>query len=324
MSRRSFLTHVSGLALAGMSRDLLAQAESRTTRLIVPFPPGGHADYTARLIAGPLGEVLGEIVVVENKTGAGGLIGAQAALQPPFDGRTLIMHVSSSAVLVAITRDPMPFEPLTSFEPIAMIGSQPLALAVGPSVNVRTVREFVEEAKRRPGKLTRGSSGIGSAAHIIGEYFNLQAGNLDIAHVPYRGGGPVLTDLAGGSVDCAVEALSVLLPFHQRERIRVLAVLSEKRSELVPEVPTAREMGVDAVAPAYAILSAARGMPRDRFAKIAAATQEVMKRPDVLEGMKKASIDAHQDFGPEKTARFLAEEVATLTRVIKAAKISVN
>ncbi len=324
MSRRSFLTRASGLALAGMGGNALGQADSRTIKLIVPFPPGGHADFTARLISGPLGEALGETVVVENKTGAGGLIGAQAALQPPFDGRTLIMHVSSSAVLVAITRDPMPFDPLTAFEPIAMIGSQPLALAVGPSVKAQTVREFVDDAKRRPGKLSRGSSGLGSAAHIGGEYFNMQAGNIEIAHVPYRGGGPVMNDLAGGTVDCAVEALSVMLPFHRQGRIRLLAVLAEKRSELAPEVPTAREAGIDAVVPAYALLAAPSGMPRERFAKIAAATQEVMKRPDVLDGLKRASIEPHPGFGPDQTRRFIAEEVETLTRVVKRAKISVN
>jgi len=305
-------------AAAGAAR---AQTSEGPLKIVIPFPPGGHPDLVARVLSVPLAQLLEHPVVVENRAGAGGLIGAQAVLQSKRDGNTMIMNTASSAVFVALTRDPMPFNPVSAFSPVAMLGSQPLALAVGPSSSARSLAEFVAEAKRSGGAFSYGSSGVGSLTHVIAEYFKQQAGHLDIQHIPYKGSVAAVTDLAAGRLQVVIDTLSTMRPFVRDARIRQLAVFSERPNDAAPGVPTARQQGVDVVAQAYNIFAFPAGVPRKRYDQVLSAVQAIVKRSDFQATLMNALITIDPNFGPKECDDFIANEVAIFAPIVKSARI---
>lgn len=324
VQRRNFLAHTAGLGLTALTGRALAQTAEPPLKIIVPFPPGGHPDAVARILSAPLGQLLQRPVIVENRTGAGGLVGAQAVLRSPADGNTMIMNTASSAVFAALTRDPAPFDPNTAFESLAMLGMQPLALAVGPSVRARKLGELIEEAKAASGKFSYGSAGVGSLTHVIAEFFKQQAGGIPVEHVPYRGSLAAVTDLAGDRIQMVIDTLSTMQQFVRDGRIRQLALLSPQPSSLAPGIPTARQQGVDVVASAYNILALPAGVPRDRAAPLLAAVQTIVRRPDFQASISNLMMSIDADFGPKQCTDFIAKEVATYTPVIKSARITAN
>ncbi len=235
--RRQFLHLAAGAAaLPAVSRVAWAQAyPTRPVRLVAPFPPGGSIDLTARLIGQWLTERLGQQVVVENRPGAGGNIGSEAALNSPADGYTLLLCSVANAISATLY-DKLNYN-FRDIAPVAGISRAPNVMVVHPSVPAKTVPEFIAYAKANPGKINMASSGVGTSIHLSGELFKLMTG-VDMQHVPYRGSAPMLTDLLAGQVQIAFDNLQPSMPHIKADKLRALAVTTATRSDALPDLPT--------------------------------------------------------------------------------------
>src|ERR1700726_4973185 len=217
-----------------------AQAQdypSRPVKVIVPTPPGGPVDVIARITANYLQTALGKAMVVENRAGAGNTIGSKDAAEATPDGYTLLYSAASGLIIAPLLHPDAGYDPLTSYDPVALVGASPSILVVNPAVPAKTVQELVAYAKANPGKVNFSSGGVGVLPHLIGELFKARAG-IDIVHVPYKGGGPSVTDLIAGNVQMTFEGASVLLPLIEAGKLRALAVTTPKRIAQLPDVPT--------------------------------------------------------------------------------------
>jgi tripartite-type tricarboxylate transporter receptor subunit TctC len=213
---------------------------SKPLRMIVPFPPGGVTDIVARAVAAKLAIELGQSVVVENRAGASGVIGAEAGARSPADGYTLVMGNISTLAINPVTFAKLPYDPIASFDPISMVAIQPLIVAVHPSLPVKSLSELVQYAKSQPGKLNYGTAG--SSIHLAVEFFSTAAG-IKMNHIPYKGSAPALTDLIGGQVQVLFDPFSSIYPFVASGKARALAVTTDKRSATAPTLPTVAESG---------------------------------------------------------------------------------
>lgn len=240
LARRAFLRLAAGAAaLPALPHAAQAQAyPNRPVRIVVGTAPGGAADIFARLIGDWLSKRLGQPVIVENRTGAGGVVAAEMVLRSPADGHTLFLAFSSASIITGSLRDGLNF--VRDSAPVAMLVQEPIILSVNPSLPTKTLPEFIGHAKANPGKLSMASPGNGTSPHIAGELFKIMVG-VDMTHVPYRGGAPALTDLAGGQVQVAFLGPAVSLGFVRSGKIRALAVTSETRAAVLPDVPTVGE-----------------------------------------------------------------------------------
>ena len=293
-------------------------------RLVVPFAAGGPTDVFARVFAVPFGRELGVPVVVDNRAGGGGIVGAQEVIRARPDGQTLIFHASSSAVVGAITRRVRPYDPVADFAPVSLLGVVPSTLAVGAAVPARTLAELVALLRASPGRNSYGSAGVGSLPHLGSERFLAAAGGLKAVHVPYRGSGPAIQDTVAGVVAFTIDTFSTMLSLHREGQLRILAVFAEARSEAAPEVPTAREGGVDLVNGTFNLVSAPARTPPERLARLDAAAQAVMARPEFLAALRAQGIDPTPGYGPERSAGFVAAELERLLPVVRAADIAVD
>jgi tripartite-type tricarboxylate transporter receptor subunit TctC len=232
------------IACWGALGTAVAQAPypSKPVRIIVAFPPGGPTDLAARVIAQTVGEQLGQQVIVDNRGGANGNIGAEAAARAPADGYT-VFYNTSAIILSPSLYSKLTFDPVKDFAPVALAAVVPLVLQVHPSVPVSNVKEFIAYAKARPGKLVYGSAGAGNVTHL-GAFLFLQANGLDAVHVPYKGSAPAVTDLVGGQIQFLTDTVSSSLPFIRDKRLKPLAVTSLKRTSVLPDVPTLNESGM--------------------------------------------------------------------------------
>lgn len=212
-------------------------------RLVVPYAPGGSTDITARLIAKSLGTRFGQPVYVENRAGAGGAIGHEVVARSPADGYTLLFSAAGPLTVTPHTYPKLSYEPVKGFEPIMLVATQPLLLVVNPSMKVNTVAELTREAAARQGKLNYGSFGNGSAAHLAGESFKMQ-NRVNMTHVPYKGSSPALTALMAGEIDLMFDVFSTAAPLVQAGKLRAIAITSQSRSPLFPDVPTMVESGM--------------------------------------------------------------------------------
>ena len=213
---------------------------SKALRMIVPFPPGGVTDIVARAVATKLAIELGQSVVVENRAGASGVIGAEAGARSSADGYTLVMGNISTLAINPVTFAKLPYDPIASFDPISMVAIQPLIVAVHPSLPVQSLSELVQYAKSQPGKLNYGTAG--SSIHLAVEFFSTAAG-IKMNHIPYKGSAPALTDLIGGQVQVLFDPFSSIYPFVLSGKARALAVTTDKRSATAPTLPTVAESG---------------------------------------------------------------------------------
>ena len=269
-------------AAALMAPPLAAQNyPTRPIRLVIPYPPGGGADNVARIFAPRLGDALGQQIVIDNRGGAAGIVGAEIVAKSKPDGYTLLDDSSSRAVNPALHK--LSFDTVRDFTPIGMIVANPNLLVVHPSLPVRTVRDLINLAKARPGQVIYASSGIGSAPHLAVELFKYMT-KVNMVHVPYKGGGPALADLVGGHVQLLVPNIASGLPFVKTGRLRAVAVTSEQRSRSAPEIPTIAEAGL----PGYEIhewnaLFAPAGTPPEIIARLNAELNKVLAAPDVQE-----------------------------------------
>lgn len=223
---------------------IYAQAyPSKPIKIVVPYAAGGSTDLTARLIAKSLSSSLGQSVVVDNRAGAGGTIGHDVVAKAAPDGYTILFSAAGPLVVSPNTYSKLSYDPIKGFEPVALIATQPLLLVVNPKTKIYSVADLIREAKEKQGKLNYGSFGNGSAAHLAAESFKF-ATKIDMLHVPYKGSSPALTGLLGGEIDLMFDVFSTAAPFVKADKLRAIAITSQERSPLFPDVPTMEQAGV--------------------------------------------------------------------------------
>ncbi|MGG5888873.1 Bug family tripartite tricarboxylate transporter substrate binding protein [Falsiroseomonas sp. HC035] len=315
LTRRAVLA----AALAAPSLALAQSFPSRPLRLVVPFAAGGSADASARMLAEPLGAVLGQSVVVENRPGGGATIGAQAVARAAPDGHTLLYGTPGPQIVNPYLMRSVPYDPVADFAPVSGIKRAPNLLAVHPGVPARSLAELIDLAKARPGTLTFASSGIGSSSHLAGEMLKFLA-KIDITHVPYRGTSAALTDLLGGTVTMALDTLSILLPPSRSGNLRALGVTTPQRSALANDLPALAETlpGFDAAPFNY--IATTGGTPAPIVAQLSAAVQAILARPDYRARME-ALGEEPTPSTPEQLAETIRAESARWKQVIEAAGI---
>ncbi|PZW48638.1 tripartite-type tricarboxylate transporter receptor subunit TctC [Humitalea rosea] len=305
-TRRQFAT---GLAVLALSRHAFAQGRypDQPVKIIVPFPPGGPADLVGRLLARGLTEQFNQTFVVENRAGAGGIVGVEAVAHSRPDGLTLGIGSSGALSVLPNLMPRMPYDVAKDIQPISLAIAVPQVLAVHPSVPAATVAELVALAKRQPGKLNFGSSGSGNSLHLAAELFRARAGGIDIVHVPYRGAAPALTDLVGGQVQMMFGDVPVMLPQIRAGTIRALGVTSAERSTALPDVPTMAEAGVPGVeSESYYGLIGPTGLPADRLEALHQAVKAALQTPGVRQPLM------------EQGGRIIANSPAEFTAYIQA------
>lgn len=290
----------------------------RTVRVIVPFAAGGATDAVARPWAEKMRQALGSIVL-ENMGGAGGATGATAGARAKPDGYTLLIGSISTQVITPVITTPRPFDPVKDFEHIAMLVVSNLSFAVHPTVPVKNLRELADYARQNPGKISYGTPGSGSLNHLLGELFKTLTGVKDIAHVPYRGGGPALGDLVAGQLPMLTPVMTgQIIELHNAGKLRVLAVTGEKRLSNLPDVPTGVEAGIpDLVAQGFFGLFAPLGTPPDILKKVGEASRQVMNDPEIGRQMRDAGFEPVTDPSPEKTRQTLEADIARWTPIVQ-------
>ena len=296
---------------------------SRPVRIIVPFVPGGNVDITARTVAPALGDALGQPVVVENRPGAAGMVGAQAMMSSPADGYTLMMGSNSSLAVAPNLYPSWPYDPIRGIAPISNLAITPFVLVVKLGLPAQSLAEFVRLAKEKPGQLSMASGGNGSSNHLVGELFQMMTG-LKLSHVPYKGTGAALVDLAGGQVDLLFDQASSTVPNVRGGKIRALAVASSSRQSALPDTPTFAEAGLrDFEIDNFTGLVGPAGMPADAVAKLHAAAVKALATPQVRERFASLGVQPVGDT-PEQFGAVIREDLARWSRVIKSAGVKVE
>lgn len=297
---------------------------NRPVKIIMPFAPGGPTDFIIRLVADRLTATLGQAFVIENRPGgAGGTVGAKSVAIAEPDGYTLLFSSPGPLVTAAAVYKSLDYDPIRSFAPIAMLIYAPQMLVVNPSVPANSLPEFVAHAKSNPGKIAFGSSGYGTQPHMLGEMLKLAAG-INIVHVPYRGAGQSVTDLVAGQVQMIFETTAILLPHVEGGRLRALAVATDTRSALLPNVPTTAESGYPKLmASFWSGLLAPAGTPAPIVGKLNGAVNEILKSTDAQAGLTRLSAEAKIG-SPQDFAAFIAAEAPRWAAIANETGIKVD
>jgi len=279
VTRRTALLSAAGLALAGQAQ---AQAfPDRPVRMVVAFPPGGNVDFTARLIQPAMSQALGQQIVVENRAGAGGIVGTESVVRSRPDGYTTLITGTAPVSIFPSAMERLPYDPLKDLAPVAMLYRVPVVVMVKKDLPVQTLADLVALSKRTQGGLSAGTAGIGSGAHLAIELFNAGS-DAGIVHVPYRGTGPALNDLIAGTIPVVFDQLSSALQLHADGRARILGIASAQRSPLLPDVQTFREAGIvePEISTTIGVLAPA-GTPAEVIGKLRDAIVAAMADPTV-------------------------------------------
>ena len=315
-SLRSLGTLVAAFALIAATHAFAQTYPSKPIRLVVPFPPGGAVDFYARVVQAPLSEALGQQVVIDNRVGASGMIGADFVAKSPPDGYTLLLGNIASLAINAGLYPKMAYDPARDFTPITHTVDVNYVLVVHPSVPVHTVAELIAYAKANPGKLSYGSAGSGSLPHLASELFKSLTG-IEMTHVPYKGGGPMVTDLLGGTTQLVIADQASLMPFVTSGKLRALAVASPARSPNYPDLPTIAEAGVPGFqAVAWNGLVGPAGLPPDIVKRVHDVFVATMAMPDVRRKLVTGGLDPVGD-SPEEFGRFVRAEIAKWSKISK-------
>jgi len=289
---------------------------SKSIRYVVPYAPGGSTDIVARVLALKLSEAMGQQVVVDNRPGAGGAIGADIVAKSPPDGYTMVTAVTSIMAINQFLYRKLPYDPEKDFAPVTQVGSLPLILVIHPSLPAKNVREFIAIAKAKPGQLNYGSSGVGTATHMTTELFKAMAG-VDLVHIPYKGSGQVMGDVIGGQLALIFDQIVSSLPHVQGGKLRMLAITSAKRFPSLPDLPTIAESGV----PGYESISWAgvavpAGTPKEIVARLHAEIVKVLAMPDIRERFLRDGIETIGST-PEQFSEHIRRERIKWAKVVK-------
>ena len=315
-------------AIAGFAWTFvtLASAQpypSKPIKLIVPFPPGGNVDLSARILAPELSKELGQPIVVDNKPGAGGTLGLEAVAKAPADGYTIGVASPINHLAAPSLYPKLPYDSVRDFTPVGLIASVPMVLVVGPSSPAKSVADLLALARTRSGAMTMASAGGGSGNHIVGELFQ-DATKVKFVHVPYKGSAPANNDLAGGHVDLHFDQLSSVLPLVQGGKLRALAVTTARRSSLLPDVPTLAEAGVANFDFSTTLGLVLPGNANPELVKrLSGALQVVLKRPAVREQFARLGAEVREST-PGEYAQFIGAEIARTAKIVREAKITLD
>ncbi len=299
------------------TQSVLAQTwPTKPIRLVVPFSAGGNTDIVARLFAQELSKALGQPVIVDNKPGAAGNIGADAVAKSPPDGYTFVMGTVGTHAINASLYKKMPYDTVKDFTPVTLLASVPNVLVIDPALPVKSVKELVAYGKAHPGKLNFASSGVGTSIHLSGEMFRITTG-LDMTHVSYKGSPPALTDLMGGQVQLMFDNLPTSLPYIKAGKLRALAVTTAKRVPSLPDVPTMVEAGFPGFETGswFGVLAPA-GTPKEIITKLSTELLRILKTPEMQEKLLQQGAQP-VGLGPEDFAAHIKSEMAKWGKVVK-------
>jgi tripartite-type tricarboxylate transporter receptor subunit TctC len=312
---RTFRTLLTAVLLAA-STLAMAAFPDKPIKVVVGFPAGGPLDQHARLLTDKLQAVLGQPIMVDYKSGAGGTVGAQEVMKAPADGYTLMLANTGVMVINPALYTKLPYATLKDFTPIARTAMQPLALLVNPAVPAKTLKEFVDYSRSRPGQINYGSAGNGGISHLVPEMFKSATG-LFMVHIPYRGSAPAFTDLMGGQVQFMAESIPQAASYHKQGKVRALAVTSRERNPALPDVPTVIESGIKGfeVVGFYGFLAPA-GTPKEVVSKLSDAFKQVLAMPEVRNRMISQGADP-AFLGADDFARFLAAEMPRWAEAVR-------
>jgi tripartite-type tricarboxylate transporter receptor subunit TctC len=316
------------LAIALPLLPLAAQAQGSSApkkplRIVIGFPAGGPLDQHARLLADRLQAATGQTVLVDYKSGAGGIVGAQEVMRAAPDGNTLLLANTGTMVINPTLYSKIPYQTLRDFVPIARTAMQPLALLVNPSVPVSNLKEFLAYAKAKPGQINYGSAGNGGISHLVPEMLKTATG-IFMVHIPYRGSAPAFTDLMAGQVQFMAESIPQAAAYHKQGKVKAIAVTSAQRNQALPDTPTAIESGLKGfeVVGFYGFLAPA-GTPPDAVQRLSDAFKQVMNQPDLRQRMVVQGADP-AFLGADEFKQFLAAQTPRWADAVKASGAKID
>lgn len=305
------------VALSGAGLALAQGYPNKSIKMIVPYPPGGPTDVQARIVAQKLGDLLGQSVVIENRGGAGGMLGSTVVAKSAPDGYTLLMGASGPQALGPLMAKEPPYDPVKDFTPISLVSYSPLMLVVHPKLNAKSVKDVIALAKEKPGALNYGSFGNGTMAHLAGELFKTMA-EVNIVHVPYKGSAPAMAALLGGEIDFMFDTVITALPHVKAGKLAGLAVTKGTRSSAVPDLPTVAEAalpGFEAVS--WIGLMGPAGMPKDVVDRLSGDMVKALADPGVRERLQAAGAEPVGS-DAETFSKQMKSELARWEPVVKA------
>jgi tripartite-type tricarboxylate transporter receptor subunit TctC len=308
------------LALVAADAALAQDYPNRPITMLVGFPPGGSTDAAARIMQDPMSQALGQQIVIDNRGGAGGTTAAASAANAAPDGHTLLFTVNASLTMNKFMQKNYPIDPKTALEPVALINDVVLVLAVNSSLPVKSVAELIDYAKKNPGKLSYGSSGVGSGHHICGELLKQKTG-IDMVHVPYRGGGPAIQDLVAGQIQVSFGTLPAILPHVASGKIRIIAAAEKKRIPELPDTPTIDETIPGVINIGWAGILAPAGTPKPIIEKVNRVASAALKQPAVVERLNVQGLHPMNATTAE-FKKMISEEIDYWAKVIPSIGIS--
>ncbi len=298
---------------------------SKPVRLIVPFAVGGGTDIPARVLAAKMSELLGQQIIIDNRPGAGGNVGTDLAAKSPPDGYTILLGSISAFAINPGLYKKMPYDPIKDFEPIGLAAIGPISLNVHKSVPADDLPSLIKLIKANPGKYSYGSSGMGSILHLCGESFKTMAGGLEMEHVPYRGSGPMMIDLAAGQIPIAFDGMPTVLPQLQAGTIKAIAMGTKNRASALPNLPTLEELGMKGYQCYFwTTFFAPAKTPAPVVNTLVDALNKAMDDPTIAKRMQDLGFELTPNTSPEKLAAFLRSEIAFWAPVIKASGASLD
>lgn len=319
--------HLLAAGIGALAAPSLVRANTkfpdRPIRLIVPFPAGGATDVVGRMFADKLTHILGQTVIVDNKSGAAGSIGAVEVKNAKPDGHTLLVATSSTHAINPTAFVHPPYDPVKDFTPISSVCINPLVFFANPSLPP-TMMELVKLMKQNPGKYSYGSAGVGSIIHLAAEYLKRSVGGMDVVHVPYKGGAPAIQDTIAGNVAWSMETFSTTLPLHRAGKLRILAFAHSKRATIAPDIPTMIEAGVPGYeAYTFSLVLGPAGMPPEVVDTLDKASRQAMADPSTTKFLEGNASIPTPDTTPQKTGQFIKDELAKWAPIIRESNVKI-